>query len=739
MKRILIIAIVSILAVFSLSAQRIDRIDYELANKRYQLLQRSTRKTLTLKESRKWYAEQFGEKKDTYFSSVDKLRPSLKNFLIIADEEFFQNHKKSINTYAEDIRTNLGLGYEIICISGKTPYFIKNLIKKRKRGFKLETVILMGKIPSIIFAHKWEGDIKVFPCDLYYMDLDGKWGRSKDFNNSEAYEYDTHEGDIYPEIMVSRIAPAYSKKLDWADVYYFFKKSHRYWSLGEPSKAKSVMAYTGIDWVNWDAQTIAPSKVYAKYNMQGHSCGINYKQKKGKLQEFYNKYIDDLGSNKYSYAFLAAHSDPYSHGSDKENEEGSLTINEIKTKKNTCLGMQLYCCSAGNWVDEYVNNETSYLVGAYLFGNDSDVLNCIASTKTGSIYDPINLYKDLSNAERAGRAMFQWWKAILDIKGNDFNKHWHYGMVMYGDPYVRFVRPVDVFVSDHDGDYGDENSDGYRIDNNAIYLTKKGSNSSSHEQLEYTGEPVCINIRVENRGIKNSSPYTELRVYWALHNDNTKYSDFLGKNSHKGTPTGGLISSILVESIQPSKAKYKKILWDLKDPKIFADGRDPIGVTYDILVELVSDEDPLKSVSTDNFKEYVKRSNNVALREEIFRGGKKYDIDWHPIPINPGGGNNILIPSDPYKPILIPGLLSVNTSIVVYPTKASDYIEIKLAKECTITSAYAVPVEGGNIIPLHLMDDKKTINVEHLSNGNYSLILIDSNNQRMQAYFSIER
>ncbi|MFE3846304.1 hypothetical protein ACFL1L_05560, partial [Thermoplasmatota archaeon] len=126
-------------------------------------------------------------------------------------------------------------------IQGGNPEEIKNwIINQYNNGAK--GVIFIGNIP-VAWA---EVSNDIFPCDLFYMDLDGKWG---DNNNDGVYE--THEngqGDMGPEIYIGRI---YTDTLNYDTeinmINEYFEKIHSYRNGNLTQNWKSI-EYIDEDW-----------------------------------------------------------------------------------------------------------------------------------------------------------------------------------------------------------------------------------------------------------------------------------------------------------------------------------------------------------------------------------------------------------------------------------------------------------------------------------------------------------
>jgi hypothetical protein len=163
---------------------------------------------------------------------------------LLINEDIYPDITSSISQYISDIEL-LGYSPEIYSIKGGTPEIIKLWIKGQYQSGS--TGIVM--IGDIIAA--WaEISGSQFPCDLYYMDLDGTWTDS----NGDGI-YDKHEsgsGDMAPEIYVGRIyASSLTYETDAVMLNDYFSKVHRY-RIGTLTQPWHGLEYVEEDWYTMD-------------------------------------------------------------------------------------------------------------------------------------------------------------------------------------------------------------------------------------------------------------------------------------------------------------------------------------------------------------------------------------------------------------------------------------------------------------------------------------------------------
>ena len=87
-----------------------------------------------------------------------------------------------------------------------------------------------------------------FPCDLFFMDLDGLWADSDHDGILDSHTDGT--GDIIPEIYVGRIDAAnitLGGETGIEILRKYFNRDHRYWT-GAFGLRKTGLTYTDIEW-----------------------------------------------------------------------------------------------------------------------------------------------------------------------------------------------------------------------------------------------------------------------------------------------------------------------------------------------------------------------------------------------------------------------------------------------------------------------------------------------------------
>ncbi|MHA1192318.1 MAG: hypothetical protein ACTSP9_08485 [Promethearchaeota archaeon] len=325
--------------------------------------------------------------------------------LIIIDEAIYDQILNNLDQYVLDVGRD---GYWAIkyTINGGTPTSIRNFIK----NVNPVGALLIGAIP----APWYELDGDHFPCDLYYMDLDGTWN---DIDSDGLF--DNHSGNVDPEIWVSRLWTPTANGNDANMINNFLIRNHSF-RLGLLGHARSAMAYVDDDWTSFDDcefDELFPSSSITVYTNPAITDADLYKSEVNSLR---------------SWVQLCAHSWVTGHSFevDPTNEYiGSSYFRE--TNPPNAHFYNLFCCGPGRYTT------ADYLAGWYIFdkvgGGKNLGLTAIASAKSGSMLFFADFYRPMGNGKIIGDAFVDWWIDRGPIH-EDWERNWFYGLVLLGDP-----------------------------------------------------------------------------------------------------------------------------------------------------------------------------------------------------------------------------------------------------------------------------------------------------------------
>lgn len=331
--------------------------------------------------------------------------------LVMVEKSIYSQIRDEVNEYINNIGMT-GYAVELIVADGGKPEEIKELLVAS--GADLRGCIMIGRIPSAWFEVENDYDKyghAEFPCDLFYMDLDGTW-EDADGDN----KYDTHKagaGDQQPEIFVARIDASGMDRSEVELLKEYFDRNRRFWN-GELQFRKKGIAYTDDDWIEFADITDGLSflctgtmdKVLAPATSRDDYTAVY------------------LESPLYYVTQLACHSNAEAHFFSRG---GTLDYPDVVKSKPGAVVYNLFCCSALRY------SAGKCLGKAYLF-NEGTALAVIGSTKTGSMLYFRRFYEKLNENINIGDAMVHWFGYSATY--SSWSVYWHYGMTVLGDPMI---------------------------------------------------------------------------------------------------------------------------------------------------------------------------------------------------------------------------------------------------------------------------------------------------------------
>ncbi len=193
------------------------------------------------------YLLEHPQKSILFFESQDfepNVITSSKSISILVDQLLYLNIKSAVDEYITDLQAEKYFVH-LQKIIGGSPEDIKLWVKDRYNSGS-EGFVFIGDITAA-----WaEVSGSVFPCDLFYMDLDGNW---EDQDSDGDYEIHTAgNGDMGPEVYAGRIY-AHSLTYDSEQnmVNEYLSKAHAY-RIGQLTQTWKGLEYIDEDWFNMD-------------------------------------------------------------------------------------------------------------------------------------------------------------------------------------------------------------------------------------------------------------------------------------------------------------------------------------------------------------------------------------------------------------------------------------------------------------------------------------------------------
>ena len=188
---------------------------------------------------------------------------------ILVDEDLYSGITSSLNQYIADLELE-GYSTFLQTVSGGTPEEIKSWVKDCYNAGSIG-VVFIGDITAA-----WaEVDGSEFPCDLFYMDLDGKW---RDRDRDGDYEVHTSGlGNMGPELYIGRIYAntlTYDTEEKLVNDYLSKTHSYRVGQLGQPWRG---LEYVDEDWYDMDVNlnNIYSSDV-VRHDYGYYTTGMDY-------------------------------------------------------------------------------------------------------------------------------------------------------------------------------------------------------------------------------------------------------------------------------------------------------------------------------------------------------------------------------------------------------------------------------------------------------------------------------
>lgn len=311
------------------------------------------------------------------------------------------------------------VGYNSIIyeVSGVEPDDLKDIIKNYwQSGYNVTGAVLIGDLPAEWFHH--ENDFygpSEFPCDLFFMDLDGTW---TDTDDDKMYDSHTDgSGDTAPEIYVGRIDASNIPGDEITILKKYFAKVYNFWT-GNTNQTKYGLTYTDQDWAGYDDFRYDLQYAYQNYE------AIWYPNVDK------DDYVNNRIPSTYEFIQLSCHSSSEGH---VFSNGGWVYNDEIRIAPPQALFYNLFCCSSLRFTDY---NCLGY---AYILDTDTPSLTVVGSAKTGSMLDFRYFYGPIGNGSSFGTAFRKWFEYEYpygDESGGYNDISWFYGMTILGDPTI---------------------------------------------------------------------------------------------------------------------------------------------------------------------------------------------------------------------------------------------------------------------------------------------------------------
>jgi PKD repeat protein len=336
--------------------------------------------------------------------------PLSPGFTILVNSTIYPLIQTSLDQYCSDVNLS---GYSAKLVIGicQTIDHVRAILKGEWINNGSTAAVLVGSFPipwfnlSVGAGTGWE----YFPCDLFYMDLDGSWADTNGDGN-----FETHTGNVAADIIFGRL-PAYILTGNEAQLLNnYFYKNHLY-RTGQLKLPNKNLVYVDDDWFGsaegWksDAEICYENVTLEKNGVT--TCAQDYKKRLVQDYEFIQIHC---------HANHKATRHNFKVGGVLEGEDVNST--DIKNIDPHTFFSILFTCGSANY------SVPDFLAGWYTF-TDTYGLASISSSRVGGMLNYDDFYKPLSANKSIGEAFKDWF-----VVNAESSKSWFYGMTLIGDP-----------------------------------------------------------------------------------------------------------------------------------------------------------------------------------------------------------------------------------------------------------------------------------------------------------------
>ncbi|MCX6844442.1 MAG: C25 family cysteine peptidase, partial [candidate division WOR-3 bacterium] len=206
------------------------------------------------------------------------------------------NYLNPLNEEIWQLKDNLVLdGFAVRIYSVRPtdhPEMLRDSIRAHWQRYGIEGALFVGNIPVAWFQVRNDSfdtldrdHYAEWPCDLFYMDLDGEWRdtirQDTSWHAGIDSIYDVHEGAVAPEIYVGRLMPScLDSQLTQLRRYFRKDNAFRLDTLRLPPKA---LFFIDDDWVfksgEWSQELAVAYSDTEKYDDDSVTTATVYREK----------------------------------------------------------------------------------------------------------------------------------------------------------------------------------------------------------------------------------------------------------------------------------------------------------------------------------------------------------------------------------------------------------------------------------------------------------------------------
>jgi hypothetical protein len=339
--------------------------------------------------------------------------------LIIVNFDLYPAISASVSQYVRDLAYE-GFYADVYKYRGGSAVELRNFIIGK---MPVAGALMIGNLPVAWFemTDDFHGAAE-FPCDLYYMDLNGTWS-----DPDADGKFSAHPANVTPEIWVGRLWTPDQNGNNAVLINDYFNRNHRF-RKGLFGYSNRALAYVDDDWAGFgdcSFDLMFPAANIEVITDPATTDGDRYKVE-----------INE----KRAWAQICAHSSPNGHSF--KIPGGTEWIPNTYLRDDNppnSYFYNLFACSNARFT------QPEYMAGWYIFdkagGFVSNGLAAVGSTKTGSMLYFENFYGPMGAAKLLGEAYVGWWNG-LGATHDLGERQWFYGMVILGDPTINWWTGV---------------------------------------------------------------------------------------------------------------------------------------------------------------------------------------------------------------------------------------------------------------------------------------------------------
>ncbi len=354
--------------------------------------------------------------------------------MVLVEEGLAGPLESQLSVLADDLERE-GYAAAVVAVGGGTPEEVRAALADG-RDDGLVGALIIGELPEAWYEIEddyGEYGYAAFPCDLYYMDLDGDW---IDADGNGIYDdVATGEGSPQADVWIGHllVTTAMGDAVDLIGPY--LERDHRF-RTGDPRPDGSALLYVDDDW--------AYAGDYFAWEMTGAFAGLvtEWDQQTTCVADYQPRLTQS-----FDMISVFVHSSPDAHYFVRDGLYETMSWTAIPPDADA-LFYNLFACSNANFADY------TYMAGQYVLGTERGLL-AVGSTKTGSMWMADPFYGALGRYETFGDAFLSWWATLVPYDEGDIS--WFFGMTLIGDPSLRIdypvlaVDPTEIAVEGADG------------------------------------------------------------------------------------------------------------------------------------------------------------------------------------------------------------------------------------------------------------------------------------------------